>query len=67
MSSVTMPYGKYRGKTLESIPDDYLLYVYEKHNPYGTLKTYIEDNLDEIKKNAEKLRAEFQAAKDAKA
>ncbi len=60
---VTMPYGKHKGKELKDIPSDYLLWVWDNNSPYGSVKTYIEDNLKEIKEGAAKLKDEYLASK----
>lgn len=61
----TMPYGKYKGKQFKDVPADYLLFVHENHEPFGSLKAYIDDNLETIKTEGAKLRAEYQANKSA--
>lgn len=45
-----MPFGQHKGKQLDQIPDEYLLWLYENNKCYGELKEYIKDNLDVIKK-----------------
>ncbi len=45
-----MPFGIHKGKQLEQVPDEYLIWLYENNKCYGELKEYIEDNLDIIKK-----------------
>lgn len=46
-----MPWGKYAGKKMEDVPDDYLLWLYEVRKVCGPVGEYIKDNLDAIKKN----------------
>lgn len=59
MSKVTMPFGKHKGKDLENVPDDYLLWVLENaDNLRGDLKTYLEENEDSIRKNAAEIQAQ---------
>lgn len=41
-----MPFGKYKGKALIEIPDEYFLWLYTNNLKDGTLKDYIEDNFD---------------------
>jgi len=56
----TMPFGKHKGKNLDDVPADYLLWLHEKSdNLNGDLKDYIDDNLDSIKSEAADLKAEF--------
>lgn len=59
----TMPFGKHKGKAFEDVPADYLLYCHENMELFGNLKAYIEDNLEEIKVEGAKLKAEYQASK----
>lgn len=47
-----MPWGKYKGYQMINVPAKYLLYMYENNKCYGSVKDYIEDNLDFIKKGA---------------
>ena len=47
-------FGKYKGLTLEEVPDSYLLWLYENGKCFGQLKDYIAENLDSIKHNAAK-------------
>jgi uncharacterized protein (DUF3820 family) len=44
-----MFYGKYKGRRLDSIPPDYLVWLYENTKVSGSLKTYIESNLNSYK------------------
>jgi uncharacterized protein (DUF3820 family) len=56
----TMPFGKHKGKILDDVPADYLLWLHENStNLNGSLKDYIDDNLDSIKSEAADLKAEF--------
>lgn len=53
-----MPFGKYKGQMLASIPDDYLLWMHgeltKKCSRFAEpLKEYLDDNLEAIKKNIE--------------
>lgn len=47
--SSKMPFGKYKGDRLIDIPASYLLWLYENDRA-GSIKSYIEENLDAIKK-----------------
>lgn len=57
-----MPFGKYKGVEMANVPGDYLLWLYAEYtapNPrFGfinqSVKAYIEDNLDVIKKEVRK-------------
>lgn len=45
-----MLFGMHKGKKLANVPANYLLWLYENEKAFGTLKTYIEENMDAIKK-----------------
>lgn len=47
--SSLMPFGKYKDIRLIDVPASYLLWLYE-NDKAGNVKSYIEDNLDAIKK-----------------
>lgn len=56
-----MPVGMYAGKTLEEVPDTYLLWLWEnkmkgyrEQGKFLELWEYIEDSLDSIKLNVTK-------------
>lgn len=44
-----MPFGKYKGKILAEVPDDYLVYLYDNGLEPGDLRMYIEDSVPAIK------------------
>ena len=44
-----MPFGKHKGKDLEDVPADYLLYIYDNNMCSEPIREYIEDNLDVLK------------------
>lgn len=50
-----MPFGKYKGKQMQDVPADYLIWLHENNKCTPQVKKYIEDNLDvletEIKRN----------------
>lgn len=46
-----MPFGFHKGKKLEDVPDEYLLWLWDRGQIFGELKAYIEDNLEAIKLN----------------
>jgi uncharacterized protein (DUF3820 family) len=41
-----MPYGKYRGKKMIEVPEEYLIFLYEENKCSDEIKEYVEDNLD---------------------
>lgn len=47
-----MPYGKHKGKQLIDVPADYLLWLYYNNKASPSVKQYIEDNLEVLKKEA---------------
>lgn len=40
-----MPYGKYEGKKMEDVPDDYLLWLYDNDKATCDVKNYIESEM----------------------
>jgi uncharacterized protein (DUF3820 family) len=44
-----MPFGKYKGKSMVSVPADYLLWLHDNHKVNGAIKQYITDNLQVLK------------------
>ena len=52
-----MPFGQYKGTTLEKVPAWYLLHLYEK-NPQldKRLREYIEDNMDVLEMEVENAK-----------
>ena len=45
-----MPYGKYIGVEMANVPANYLLWLYDNDKCSGSVKEYIEDNIDILKK-----------------
>lgn len=51
-----MPFGKYKGRRMIDVPDEYLLWLHgeleKKCNPFSmAVKNYLDENLDAIKAN----------------
>lgn len=44
-----MPWGTHKGETMENVPCDYLLWLFENGKCTGNVKVYIEDNMDVLK------------------
>lgn len=44
-----MPFGKHKGLTMEEVPADYLLYLYDQDIAYGEVKDYIKENEDVLR------------------
>jgi len=44
-----MPFGKYKGDPIGTVPASYLLWLYEENKCYGEVKQYIRENMDVIK------------------
>ena len=44
-----MPFGRYKGDRLKTIPASYLIWLYENNKCNKDLNDYIEDNLDVLK------------------
>lgn len=51
-----MPWGKYAGKPIGEVPDEYLLFLYEsnKGRVWGEVGRYIEENIEAIKANVKR-------------
>ena len=45
-----MYFGKYKGRELQDVPAQYLLWLHEFGNPDKKLRIYIEDNMDVLQK-----------------
>lgn len=45
-----MPFGKHKGEKLANVPASYLLWLYENNKCYGSIRGYIVENLEVIKK-----------------
>ncbi len=41
-----MPFGKYKGKAMIDVPDEYFLWLYTNGLKDGNIKDYIDDNFD---------------------
>ena len=52
---LTMPYGKYQGKKIKEVPEDYLMWLYEHGKCNWEVRSYIFDNI--ILKKEEKNQA----------
>ena len=51
-----MPWGKYKGKKMQDVPADYLLYMYENNKCDSDVKEYIEDCIDILKKEVKESK-----------
>jgi uncharacterized protein (DUF3820 family) len=53
-----MSFGKYKGRNILNVPDDYLYYLYEEgiSENYAGVHKYIQDNINIIKHNLNKNR-----------
>lgn len=51
-----MPFGYHKGKKMEDVPADYLIYAYEHFKLYGEVKQYIEDNMQFLQLEAINLK-----------
>lgn len=52
--STPMPFGKYRGTSMASVPAKYLLWLFDQGCDHAGVKQYINNNLDGLKKEAGK-------------
>ncbi|MFA5934983.1 MAG: DUF3820 family protein [Candidatus Paceibacterota bacterium] len=46
-----MPFGKYKGKPMIEVPDEYLLWLYNNNKVFGNVLEYIMDNIEAIRAN----------------
>lgn len=54
--SSIMWFGKHKGKALESVPADYLLWLHREGKCPPNLKKYIEENKDVLEKELKRKR-----------
>ena len=45
-----MPYGKYKGRPMEDVPADYLMWLIDNNRASPEVKDYIKDNIDVLMK-----------------
>lgn len=45
-----MPYGAHKGKSMENVPAEYLIWLYDNNKAVYPVKRYIEDNMNVLKK-----------------
>lgn len=45
-----MPYGKHQGKVMCRVPANYLLWLYDNGRCSLLVRSYVEDNMDNLKK-----------------
>ena len=48
-----MPYGKHQGKELANVPADYFIWMYDNDKLIGSLKQYVEENMDALIKETQ--------------
>lgn len=48
----TMPWGKHKGKKMEEVPADYLLFCYNENKACIRVRKYVEENMDVLKMQA---------------
>lgn len=50
-----MPFGKYKGKEMQEVPAEYLIFIYEEKKATPEVRAYIEENMhvlqEEIKRS----------------
>lgn len=50
-----MPFGKYKGKRLDELPDTYIVWLYEgRIRIHNELKEFVKDNYEAAKANVER-------------
>lgn len=58
-----MPFGQHKGKKMANVPAGYLLYIHEKNMAGGSVKNYIESNIDALHADRKKETASFQSTR----
>gem|GEM_PF-3067445 len=61
-----MPFGKYKGLRMGDVPAAYLLWLYDNRRwgGYRDLRIYIEDNLNRLLKEVQRIAANNQLIED---
>lgn len=49
-----MPYGIHKGRQMQDVPAEYLIWLYEEGKCAGPVKEYIEDNLHVLETEIER-------------
>ena len=47
-----MPYGDYKGEIMETLPAEYLLWLWDNDKCSAPVRLYIKDNLEDLRKDA---------------
>jgi len=50
-----MPFGKHKGTAMQGVPASYLLWLYENNKCNAQVKQYIEENLDVLHHEVNKI------------
>ena len=45
-----MPYGKYKGRPMEDVPADYLIWLVDNQRASPEVGAYVEENMDVLQK-----------------
>lgn len=51
-----MPFGKHKGKAMINVPAPYLIYLYENGLNHEGVRSYINDNLEALRVEAERAK-----------
>jgi len=49
-----MPFGMHKGTCMADVPAKYLIWLYENNKCSGTVRAYIEENMDVLKQEIKK-------------
>ena len=45
-----MPFGKHKGTAMANVPAEYLVWIYDNKKTSPTVKMYIQENLEDLRK-----------------
>ena len=55
----TMSFGKHFGKKLANVPADYLIYMYDSGKIYGSVRQYVQENEELLRKETKDIQSKF--------
>ncbi|MDV3536801.1 hypothetical protein CMU91_14880 [Elizabethkingia anophelis] len=54
-----MPFGKYKGRQMQYVPADYLIWIFEEGKCTDNVKKYIEDNMNVLEHEINSNKKQF--------
>jgi len=58
-----MPFGKHSGEKLANVPADYLIYMYDSGKLYGTIRQYVQENEELLRKEVKEIKSKYKQSK----